>query len=112
MWLRNLYLKLSLLSSPSLSWRLQPLEQELESQRMPQAGAATGGHEPKVTRPRLEAGLRKVGKMGKNLPRQSQISWTVWSQNNVYRKTDRQTDGQPDTERQKIDRKAHGQTVR
>ena len=24
-----------------------------------------------------EAGLRKMGKMGKNLPGQSQISWTV-----------------------------------
>ena len=29
------------------------------------------------------AGLRKMGKIGKNLPGQSQILWTVWSQDNV-----------------------------
>ena len=55
-------------------------------------------------------GLRKMGKMGKNLPGQSQISYKTDRQ--TERQRDRQTAGYRQTDSQKIDRKALGQTVR
>ena len=54
-----------------------------------------------------------MGKMGKNLFGQSQISWTVWSQNSVYRQTDRQIDRQIDRQNDRLtDRQTDRQTDR
>ena len=52
----------------------------------------------------FKSGLRKMGKMGMNLPRQSQIP------KHCLKQTDRQIDIAIQTDSQKIDRKTHRQT--
>ena len=55
-----------------------------------------------------------MGNMGNIIPGKSQISWTVWSQNSIYRQTERQTDRQT-TDRQNdslTDRQIDKQTER
>ena len=44
---------------------------------------APQGHHRLATHPHTLTGLRKMGNMGNIILGQSQISWTVWSQNNV-----------------------------